>query len=665
MSFTSLRRWVPGAVLLAAAGTSSALTIGRAQGVALIGRPLDVSIQLGLDAPADIADLCPDVEVFYGDSRITPRRVELSTAPAGHTAASLRVRVGIPVDEAFVQVYLRVGCVSPLTRRYVLLSEQPGDLHEAALQPTPAAPLVAAPIPPLSTTAPAAAPAPALVPAPTRPAARAAAATGGASPRPASAPARRQPRPAAAKPAAPAAAAAPAPAPQGSRLKLDPIEVRPDAAAKLAAGAASQPQQAASAPEPSSEEAQRQAQRLQSLEADLKTLRDGMLKSDATLLALRTRLEKAESERYANGLVYLLAALLAGALGAAGYFWRRSRAAALAPRWWAEASQPPDEPEPPHARPSAEPELRLIEEPARAGAAGVPDAATPSLPAQSAVAGEDTQANAKLAPYSTSMGLVMPLTRGFSTTDSEGLRVSDPLPLTADELGDIQQEVDFFVSLGEHDRAIELLRQHIEAHPQASAVAWLDLLDIHHQLGRQDEYEQLRRDFEWLFNAKAPAFANFHHASEGLQAHPRILERIQAAWPRREVLGIIDDTIFRRPGGDGEEPLDLQSYRDLLLLHTVATELTQALPEPEQAVLPPITAMPPLASVPAETTAAHDAQAIDIDLDALDALHAINAPERLEGVPPAPAEVKISNLMEFDASFERDVKLPPRRPTEG
>ena len=161
-------------MLLVAAGASSALTLGRSQGVALIGRPLDMGIQMTLDAPNDVSDLCAEAEVFYGDNRVEARRVDLGTTASG-TSATLRVRVSSPVDEAFVQVYLRVGCGAKFTRRYVLLSEQPGDVAEAAAVPTPVAPQAAQAVPAGVAPRPAAAVAGADAPAATRPPARAAA----------------------------------------------------------------------------------------------------------------------------------------------------------------------------------------------------------------------------------------------------------------------------------------------------------------------------------------------------------------------------------------------------------------------------------------------------------------------------------------------------------
>jgi hypothetical protein len=160
-------------------------------------------------------------------------------------------------------------------------------------------------------------------------------------------------------------------------------------------------------------------------------------------------------------------------------------------------------------------------------------------------------------------------------------RLPEPLPLSTLELNDIQQEANFFVSLGEHDRAIELLRTHIAQHPQSSALAWLDLLEIQHKLGRRDDYEKVRRDFEWLFHVKLPAFETFGIEHDDLEGHPELMSRIQAAWPAPAVLKVIDAAILRTPVDEQGKPLGLQAYRDLLFLHQLAkapTDGSMAIP---------------------------------------------------------------------------------------
>ena len=61
----------------------------------------------------------------------------------------------------------------------------------------------------------------------------------------------------------------------------------------------------------------------------------------------------------------------------------------------------------------------------------------------------------------------------------------------AEELFDVQQQADFFVSIGQHDQAIELLRSHIAENFETSALVYLDLFNLYHQLRRPAEYDTL------------------------------------------------------------------------------------------------------------------------------------------------------------------------------
>jgi hypothetical protein len=156
----------------------------------------------------------------------------------------------------------------------------------------------------------------------------------------------------------------------------------------------------------------------------------------------------------------------------------------------------------------------------------------------------------------------------FRASNSSSLRA-----LRAEELHDVQQEADFFISLGEFDRAIEVLRSHISMNPETSAVAWLDLMEIYHKLDRRHDYEWVRRQFQHNYNADVPEFDNYTDASAGLEDYQNAMTRIVALWPSRRVLDVIEESIFRGPSSDGSNAFTLQAYRDLLLLHHIGTEI--------------------------------------------------------------------------------------------
>ncbi|TFZ04756.1 hypothetical protein [Ramlibacter rhizophilus] len=729
MRSTDFWRLVPGAALiLLSVGTSHAMTLGRAQGLAVIGRPLDITVPVVLDAGTDVADLCPRADVHYGDTRIDSRSVDLR--PNGSGTALLRVRVPRSVDELFVTVQVQVGCTQTLSRRFVLLSEQPGDIAEAAVQATPVAPiLLPAPtaLPVQAAPAPLAVPAPAaaLTPDPSPVAAQAAAPVAAApAPRPAAAP---RPAPAARPPAAPQAAAAPVarpaaaaapkpaasatrpvtpapkPAPKAAtverpRLKLDAADLGTPPAGSLkpsdslqggAAADAGQRAEAAArwqALTTQPDDLLRSAERMATMEGEMRAMREGLLKNQALMAQLSARLEQSERERYSNGLVYALAGLLAAASGLAALFWRRSRQAQAAQaRWWAESSTASSEPQL-----HEDPAVRLAPVPARAepvALAALGEALAASAPQAFEPAPVVAEAPASAPDESIDHAEALGHARPFQPTGTEGLRVSEKAA-SVEELADVQQQADFFMSLGEYQRAVAVLREYIDAHPQASVVAWLELQDIYHRLQRESDYEQLRRDFEWLFNQPMPAYADYQPDAAGLEAHAEALERLQSLWGRPEVIGFIEDALMRQPH-DESQPLGAAALRELLMLHGVAIELV------EQGDMQPMIELPAMVSASASPVreSAVDAANASLDVGALDFLplsldpvpaddwRKLAAPnsrpagldlnlDDLDRPPAAPAAtaadtaapkaLPTDHLLDFDLDLDQNFKLPKR-----
>ncbi len=130
------------------------------------------------------------------------------------------------------------------------------------------------------------------------------------------------------------------------------------------------------------------------------------------------------------------------------------------------------------------------------------------------------------------------------------------------------------MSLGQTDQAIEVLRAHIDENAQTSALVYLDLFNLYHQLGRQEDYEELRKNFNSLFNSKLPVFSSYtdKDAGPGLEAYEVAMSRIEALWPSPKVLDIIEESIFRKPDA-GSQAFNLEAYRELLMLYSVAREI--------------------------------------------------------------------------------------------
>ena len=534
MSNIRLSRCLIVTVLMVMTGTSPALTIGRHQGVAALGRPLDLQVPVGLDSGMDPSDLCPEVEVSYGEIRLGPRLVDVQTSGSGESVR-VRIRVAQVLDEPFAAVQLRIGCSQKLSRRFVLLAEAP-----AGEEPT----VISASAAPVADEPALASPAPS------------AAALGAALP-----PISLEPSNAA-RPGTPALRPRTVrPEATQSRLQLDPLAIRSQGAASAGIPAVSvvSPISAASAPAPTpGGSSPAVIGQVQALEDEVRKLQEALVRSESAAAQLRTRVE--ERERFDNPLVYALALGCALLMALAGLAWRRARARRTAV-WWRESAGAPSSVV---GEVGASPSDGVV--PLKVGGRG------------GGLLGRFSHAADPIDPSPlSSKGRAPDVAESIGTPVAHAAFDGDqpaPQALSSYELSDTQQEADFFVSLGEYDRAIDVLRNHVESHPQSSAMAWLDLLAIQHKLGRQQDYEEHRRDFERLFTARLPAFDDIDTVQRGLEDHPELLARIEALWPDTAVVDLIHDSLFRGHGdNDSGQLLGLQTFRDLLFLHQMAQEI--------------------------------------------------------------------------------------------
>lgn len=595
--------WV-GCILLSTAVSGSAVTLGRHMGAAVIGRPLDVRVQMFLAPGEDTGSLCIGSDVFYGDSQVPASQVRTTPQKTAIEAEGfVRVQSSQAVNEPIVTVYVRASCSAPFTRRFVLLADpiaEPSvpaaesrwtESPRAAPERLPAvnaAPLAGAAVLPPPPADPAATARVAVPPVARGLATKPADDT---RPGPSAEPPAEQPERAVrtARPKPPSVvrrAAAPEPTP---RLKLEPLDLGPamerDPVLKLSVSLLSEPTTSDEtragaallwkAINASPEEILKDAQKLSVLESESKVLRDAAAQSQAAVNELRGQLEAAQGEKYMNWLVYLLGGALLLAVLALGLVWRRREGVVQdsdAKIWWASEIRPRTEtetvlrkatPVPPAVQPEPSPDRRPA----------VPAAPPPADPPPTLISGLDSgfvfQDSTRVPP------LPSKDKRDFGQSSTLGASRS----VATEELFDAQQKADFFISLGKDEEAIQVLLSHLNESQEPCALTYLDLLNIYHRLGRSAEYERLRKEFNQLFNAGAPPFEQYSDASEGLEAYEYALGRIQALWPQPRVLDLIEESIFRDPNGDPNAPttevFDLEAYRELLLLHAMAKDIIQ------------------------------------------------------------------------------------------
>ena len=324
-----------------------AMGFGAVGGGALIGRPLDFSTTVRLEPDEVLDQGCVRAEVLSGESRLDAAQTRVSVN-AGASTSERRILVTTTdrIDEPVVTVTLTLGCTSRLTRKFVVFLDLPltnlAAASEVQSQPAPGraesnpAPVdTAIPVPPVRQEADAPRPAnqDATSRAPRTSVARAA--------RP------RQHPAAVASPARPARKVASvwhapktvAVAAAGPRLHLEPA--RPAADSKPPAPATAEPGVPPQSPlsllagelEDLRGSLAKERQRTEDFERTLSRLQAQQAANQQAVAGLQAKLHQAEADRYANPLVYGLAALTTLLLLLVGFLLSRGRRGSSS-RWW-------------------------------------------------------------------------------------------------------------------------------------------------------------------------------------------------------------------------------------------------------------------------------------------------------------------------------------------
>jgi hypothetical protein len=179
-----------------------------------------------------------------------------------------------------------------------------------------------------------------------------------------------------------------------------------------------------------------------------------------------------------------------------------------------------------------------------------------------------------VAPPASAMAQARPSTPVLKTADF-ALGTNVPLrPVSVEELLDLDQQVDFFMVLGQEQAAIDLLLGHVRSTGGSNALPYFKLLEIYRTVGDEEAYERTRDRFNQRFNALAPDWSGDLLAGRALEDYPAVMARLQRAWPQPlRAVAELESLLLRRAD---LEPFDLPAYRDVLLLHALVRELPMA-----------------------------------------------------------------------------------------
>lgn len=150
-----------------------------------------------------------------------------------------------------------------------------------------------------------------------------------------------------------------------------------------------------------------------------------------------------------------------------------------------------------------------------------------------------------------------------------------------EEISDVMQEAEFWISLHDAQRAIEVLEPYATFEQHHSPIPWLYLFDLYIEIGLRDKYTVLLERFHHVFNVSIPTWdAQTDEAlppatmSGGIQDLPHIAQNICDLWDSGPVVPYLESLLVDDRDGT-RQGFDLSVYKEIMFLIAIAHEIMQ------------------------------------------------------------------------------------------
>jgi hypothetical protein len=135
-----------------------------------------------------------------------------------------------------------------------------------------------------------------------------------------------------------------------------------------------------------------------------------------------------------------------------------------------------------------------------------------------------------------------------------------------------------FLALHHVDLSIDVLHRHVEREPRPMPAVWVMLLDLCRTHGREQKFRELALEFHKRFNVRAPSWERYPPGREeaGLEAYPRLVRSITAAWGTHECNRLLERLLCDNRGGS-RRGFTLNAYNDLIALRRAAQSVIETI----------------------------------------------------------------------------------------
>jgi pilus assembly protein FimV len=158
----------------------------------------------------------------------------------------------------------------------------------------------------------------------------------------------------------------------------------------------------------------------------------------------------------------------------------------------------------------------------------------------------------------------------------EFVSMSKLASVNVEEISDVTQEAEFWVSVNDLPRAIEILEPQVELEDPESPLPWLYLLDLYRATKNRNKYDALKLRFVKSFNAKVTAYDDdpSPHDERHIEDFAHLMSRICDLWHTDEIVPFLQTLLVDDRGGQ-REGFELSVYREILFLIGLANELNR------------------------------------------------------------------------------------------
>lgn len=141
----------------------------------------------------------------------------------------------------------------------------------------------------------------------------------------------------------------------------------------------------------------------------------------------------------------------------------------------------------------------------------------------------------------------------------------------AEEIIDVMEQVQFFLSIDELPNASALLEQVVDEQGDlpGSPWPWLSLFDVYKKLGDKEKYEALCARFKRRFNARVPHWSEPWEESEGIEGLVHLKHRIVHLWSTDAIVPFLEKLLVDNRRGT-RQGFDLTTFQDIRLLLEIA-----------------------------------------------------------------------------------------------